>query len=105
MYFDNNRFSNKVANNVSTLQDIEIMALFSSELFCFIGFLEQSNTTGKSSKRRKLDDTDAKAMRMVEPLILLMCRFLRALRINVSYKDELEKEFQTMFDRFIYPIF
>jgi hypothetical protein len=43
-------------------------------------------------------------MKIIEPLSLLMCRFLKALRIAASFKDELEKEFQTIFDRFIYPI-
>ena len=95
-----------MASNVATPQATEIMALFTSELFCLHGFFEQSITTNKPSKRRKLDEKhiiDTK-MIVIESLSLMMGRFLKALRITSSFKKELEKEFQTIFDRFIYPI-
>jgi hypothetical protein len=105
IYFYNNcRFSSKVASNVSSSQTIEIMELFTSELFCLPGLFEQGITTNKPSKRRKLDEKNTTNIKIIEPLSLLMCRFLKALRIVASFKDELEKEFQTIFDRFIYPI-
>ncbi|GBB89028.1 hypothetical protein RclHR1_15690003 [Rhizophagus clarus] len=97
-------FSIKVTSNVSTSQAIEIIALFTSELFSLPGFFEQSIAINKSNKRRKLDEKNITDMKIVDPLILLMVKFLKALKISVSFKDETDKVFQTIFDRFIHPI-
>jgi hypothetical protein len=105
IYFYNNcRFSSKVTSNVPTSQAIEIITLFTSELFRLPGFFEQSITINRSNKRRKLDEENITDTKIVEPLILLMGKFLKALRILASFKDETDKVFQTIFDRFIYPI-
>lgn len=102
--FINLRFSSKVANNVPTSQAIEIIDLFTPKLFCLPGFFEQSITINKSNKRRKLDENNIIDTKILEPMILLMGKFLKALKIPASFKDETEKIFQTIFDRFIYPI-
>ncbi|CAI2184726.1 9675_t:CDS:10, partial [Funneliformis geosporum] len=104
-------FSSKIANNVSMLQAIGIMASFTSEVcdVCLSGFIEQSKFTKllNKNKRRKLDKErtpDIKIVQIIEPLILLISSFLKALRFTALFRDELEKEFKKMFDRFIYPI-
>ncbi|CAG8653185.1 5207_t:CDS:10 [Funneliformis caledonium] len=102
-------FSSKVANNVSMPQAIEIITSLTSEVcdVCLSGFIEHSKFAKLLNKRRKLEKeraSDVKTVQIIEPLILLMSSFLKALRITVSFKDELEKEFQAIFDRFIYPI-
>ncbi|CAB4383050.1 unnamed protein product [Rhizophagus irregularis] len=97
-------FSSKVTSNVPTSQAIEIINLFTSKLFCLPGFFEQSITINKSNKKRKLDENNIIDTKILEPMILLMGKFLKALKISTSFKDETEKIFQTIFDRFIYPI-
>ncbi|CAG8775410.1 2775_t:CDS:2, partial [Racocetra persica] len=60
------------------------------------------------NKRRKLEDKAAtpplSRANQLEPRIIFIVRFLRALRITSVSRDGMEKAFQSLFDLFVFPI-
>ncbi|CAG8502590.1 2574_t:CDS:10 [Acaulospora morrowiae] len=103
-------FSNKISTNVSMTQAYEIIAHISKELYekYLPTFLSRADESKVPNKRRKLDDNGYNDPSMnthiMEPLISFIVRFLRALKITPTFKDEIDKIFQSLFDRLIYPV-
>ncbi|CAG8516689.1 14477_t:CDS:10 [Cetraspora pellucida] len=102
-------FANKITNYMTMTQACELINLFTTEL-CetyLSNFLDQKTDMKTQNKRRKLEDkgvTPLPKTNQLEPRIIFIIRFLRALRITSVSRDEIEKTFQSLFDLFIFPV-
>ncbi|CAG8512640.1 9264_t:CDS:10 [Cetraspora pellucida] len=102
-------FANKITNYMTMTQACELINLFTTEL-CetyLSNFLDQKTDTKTQNKRRKLEDkgvTPLPKANQLEPRIIFIIRFLRALRITSVSRDEIEKTFQSLFDLFVFPV-
>ncbi|CAG8553412.1 19385_t:CDS:10, partial [Dentiscutata erythropus] len=98
-------FANKITNYVTMTQACELISLFTAEL---PSFLCQEIDARTQNKKRKLESKAVNPflprVNQIEPRIIFIVRFLRALKITSVSRDEIEKSFQSLFDLFIFPI-
>lgn len=91
------------------VQDISI-DLYEKYLPRFLSNDDNDDKSKPPNKRRKLDlkgcyDNKSPVRKhIMEPLITFINRFLRSIKIAPTFKDDMAKISQTLFDRFVYVI-